>query len=57
MLSEFGGTNVLADAGERYPTVTVEDLDRADPDVVLLSSEPYPFRAEHADELEAYFNQ
>lgn len=35
----------------RYPAVTVEDLQKAAPDVVLLSSEPYPFKTEHIQEF------
>lgn len=32
----------------RYPTVSLADLD---PEVVLLSSEPYPFKDQHVDEV------
>ncbi len=35
---------------ERYPEVTIEDLQGAD--LVLLSSEPYPFKQQHIDELQ-----
>jgi iron complex transport system substrate-binding protein len=48
-----GGVNVFADHPERYPTVTPEVLVASDPDVVLLSSEPFPFKEKHADELVA----
>jgi ABC-type Fe3+-hydroxamate transport system substrate-binding protein len=51
MLALPGGANVFADHAERYPTVTPQDLTVADPDVVLLSSEPFPFKEKHADEL------
>jgi ABC-type Fe3+-hydroxamate transport system substrate-binding protein len=51
LLSEAGGTNVFGSLGERYPKVTTEDLTGADPELVLLSSEPFPFRREHAREL------
>jgi ABC-type Fe3+-hydroxamate transport system substrate-binding protein len=51
LLSLPQGTNVFADRSERYPAVTVEDIVAAKPDVVLLSSEPFPFKALHADEL------
>ncbi|MGE0486501.1 MAG: helical backbone metal receptor [Gammaproteobacteria bacterium] len=36
----------------RYPQVTPEELRDLAPDLVLLSSEPYPFRARHIAELE-----
>ncbi|MGI9037665.1 MAG: helical backbone metal receptor [Gemmatimonadota bacterium] len=53
LLEMAGGVNVLAGAGERYPTIASEALGAADPDIVLLSSEPFPFREEHRDELVA----
>lgn len=53
LLALAGGRNVLGDAGERYPTVTPEALRTAAPDVVFLSSEPFPFKESHGDELAA----
>jgi ABC-type Fe3+-hydroxamate transport system substrate-binding protein len=38
---------------ERYPEVGEQLLREAKPDVILLSSEPYPFREKHIDELKA----
>lgn len=37
----------------RYPEVTAAELTSLEPDLVLLSSEPYPFRDKHVAELEA----
>ena len=51
MLALPGGVNVFADHPERYPVVTPVDLAAADPDAVLLSSEPFPFKEKHAEEL------
>jgi iron complex transport system substrate-binding protein len=53
MLALPGGVNVFANHPERYPTVTPDQLAATEPDVVLLSSEPFPFRERHADELAA----
>lgn len=53
LLAQAGGENVLAGNPTRYPTVTPAELAAADPDLVLLSSEPYPFKPQHADELAA----
>lgn len=53
LLDAAGGENVCAGAAVRYPEVTAEQLRAADPDVVLLSSEPFPFAEGHADELAA----
>jgi iron complex transport system substrate-binding protein len=53
MLALPGGVNIFGDRPDRYPVVTPEELAGADPDVVLLSSEPFPFKEKHADELTA----
>ncbi len=51
LLAQAGGENVLAGNPTRYPTVTPEELAAADPGLVMLSSEPFPFKSSHADEL------
>lgn len=51
MLAGLGGRGVFGDRDERYPTVTVDELAAADPDVVFFSSEPYDFAPEQAAEL------
>jgi iron complex transport system substrate-binding protein len=51
MLSLAGGVNVFGDSGERYPAIESGELAAADPHLVLLSSEPFPFAESHADEL------
>lgn len=51
MLAQAGGVNVFADASDRYPTITPEALRTTDPALVLLSTEPFPFKESHADEL------
>lgn len=53
LLGIAGGANVFADRTERYPEVSAGELASADPDAVLLTSEPFPFREEHAAELAA----
>ena len=53
LLSLAGGRNVFAGLAERYPVTTPEQLRDASPQLVLLSSEPFPFAAIHADELAA----
>lgn len=45
-LRHCGMSNVFADL-RRYPEVTRDDLAARAPDVVLLASEPFPFREEH----------
>ena len=51
MLHEVGGVGVFADHPDRFPTVTADAIGSANPDVVLLSSEPFPFADRHRDEL------
>jgi ABC-type Fe3+-hydroxamate transport system substrate-binding protein len=51
LLSLPGGQNVFGDHPDRYPTITPGELRTADPSLVLLSSEPFPFREVHAAEL------
>ncbi len=51
MLDRCGLVNVFDEGDARYPEITAQQLAESDPDVVLLSSEPYPFREEHFDEI------
>ena len=52
MLSAAGFRNAFADQ-TRYPEITPDALQGAKPDLVFLSSEPYPFKAEHIAEIRA----
>lgn len=36
----------------RYPVVTLPEVQARQPDIVLLSSEPYPFKEKHIEEIE-----
>lgn len=38
-------------SGNRYPELSKEEINRLDPEVILLSSEPYPFKEQHVDEV------
>ncbi|MGG7550576.1 ABC transporter substrate-binding protein [Chryseobacterium arthrosphaerae] len=48
ILSEIGFENVFKDK-TRYPQIEAEDL--AEADVIMLSSEPFPFKEKHIEEL------
>ncbi len=50
MLEAAGFSNVFGDL-TRYPACSEGELDQFNPDVVLLSSEPYPFKEKHLAEL------
>jgi ABC-type Fe3+-hydroxamate transport system substrate-binding protein len=52
MLDMLGCQNVLNDSASRYPELTESQLKNLDPKVVLLSSEPFPFKEKHIKELQ-----
>lgn len=51
MLTNAGFENAFAQT-KRYPVVTIEDLPIANCQLIFLSSEPYPFKQNHVDELQ-----
>lgn len=51
LLQKCGLINVFDD--DRYPEVSAQQLTAAQPDVIILSSEPYPFNKKHIDEFNA----
>ena len=53
MMQHAGFENVFADA-KRYPTTTIEELTQKNPEVILLSSEPYPFKEKHIAALQTH---
>ena len=52
LLAHLGVTNVAAAMGP-YPTLSLDEVRRLDPEVVLAPSEPYPFTRRQLPELEA----
>jgi ABC-type Fe3+-hydroxamate transport system substrate-binding protein len=52
MLATAGGENVCAHLAGRYPAVDADSLAPLRPEVVLLPSEPYPFRPRDLADLE-----
>jgi len=50
MLNKVGIKNAFAE-NDRYPVITEDDLKKGNIDLILLSSEPYPFKASHIQEL------
>jgi ABC-type Fe3+-hydroxamate transport system substrate-binding protein len=51
MLTRCGLQNVFSNT-TRYPEITVSQLQAAGCELLLLSSEPYPFKQKHIDELQ-----
>jgi len=50
VLKTCGGSNVFG-GSVRYPTVTLEEVEATQPEVILLPDEPYPFSAEDLEEF------
>ncbi|NML23212.1 ABC transporter substrate-binding protein [Pseudoflavitalea sp. G-6-1-2] len=53
MLARCGLTNVFGQS-KRYPAVSIEELQSSQCKLLLLSSEPYPFKQQHIDELQSH---
>ncbi len=51
MMEKAGFENVFGQL-QRYPEISAEQLREAAPAVILLSSEPYPFKAKHLAEFQ-----
>lgn len=52
MLPYAGFENLITET--RYPQITAEDLQQLDPNYLLLSSEPFPFKPKHLKEFENF---
>ena len=50
MMRTAGFANVFSHLN-RYPNITPEELQKANPKLILLSSEPYPFKEKHQEEF------
>jgi ABC-type Fe3+-hydroxamate transport system substrate-binding protein len=51
-MMELGGFENIYKEQDRYPIVRIEELKNSDPEFVLLSSEPFPFKQKHIAELQ-----
>jgi ABC-type Fe3+-hydroxamate transport system substrate-binding protein len=52
MLTRCGFQNLFSTHG-RYPELRLEQIKEANPEVILLSSEPYPFKEKHIEEFKS----
>lgn len=55
LLEINGWENVFKNNKSRYPEVDLKDLSFQNADLVLLSSEPFPFKKKHAAEIAEHF--
>lgn len=53
MMQLAGFNNIFADK-TRYPEITIEQIKNKKPELLFLSSEPFPFKQKHADEMQTY---
>jgi len=51
MLAKCGYQNICGDQ-TRYPILSIKEIRDKQPDLVFLSSEPFPFKQKHIDELQ-----
>jgi ABC-type Fe3+-hydroxamate transport system substrate-binding protein len=51
MLQYCGLENAITEKDSRYPEINADMVTSLNPDVVYLSSEPYPFKENHIEEL------
>ena len=56
LLKLNGWKNVFENNESRYPEIKPEELKRLKPDLILLSSEPYPFKEKHVEEIRQICN-
>jgi ABC-type Fe3+-hydroxamate transport system substrate-binding protein len=57
MLSKMGLINSVVDDNGRYPELSSEDIRTLNPELIFLSSEPYPFKEKHIQELQTLLPQ
>lgn len=51
MLQRMGLQNVIEKEDSRYPELTMKEICVLNPEILLLSSEPFPFKNEHLEEF------
>ncbi|UTW65190.1 ABC transporter substrate-binding protein [bacterium SCSIO 12643] len=55
MIEELGWTNMIKEPDSRYPMMESKQLKELQPDYILLSSEPYPFKEKHLPKFKSEF--
>lgn len=54
MMQRSGFDNLISDADSRYINISIEQIKEWQPELVLLSSEPYPFTEKYVEELQVH---
>jgi ABC-type Fe3+-hydroxamate transport system substrate-binding protein len=55
MMEKYGFKNIFGHL-QRYPILSVDDIKAASPEVIFLSSEPFPFKVKHIVDLQKEFS-
>lgn len=51
VMKHYDLENVFSDQ-QRYPQISLDELQDQDPELILLSSEPFPFKQKHIEEIQ-----
>lgn len=54
VLNQMGLINSLKNSDLRYPELTMDEIKNLNPDLIFLSSEPFPFKEIHINELKQF---
>jgi len=54
LLQRMGLVNGVKNTTARYPILTLEEIIGINPEIIFLSSEPYPFKNKHIEELKKH---
>ena len=54
VLQRLGLENAIIETDSRYPAITIEEIKKLNPAVILLSSEPFPFNQTHINNLKKH---
>ncbi|MFT6801517.1 MAG: ABC-type Fe3+-hydroxamate transport system substrate-binding protein [Salibacteraceae bacterium] len=55
LIELMGGNNILVNPLSRYPEIQLSELQSLQPDLIFLSSEPFPFAKKHLDQYKKDF--
>ncbi len=55
MIEKCGFRNAIKDIKSRYPKLDAEEIRNLNPDLIFLSSEPFPFNQKHIQEIQDLF--
>ncbi|MEX2597321.1 MAG: helical backbone metal receptor [Salibacteraceae bacterium] len=55
MLQFTGFENAISSTESRYPSLSVDNVNKLNPELILLSSEPFPFKGKHTEEVKKLF--